>query len=50
MAVQNLIGKVQKRNRALVKFDPDRICKAILRAAGADRVLERMADFWRTDG
>lgn len=24
--------------------------KAILGAAGADRVLERMADFWRTDG
>lgn len=33
VAVQNLIGKVQKRNRALVKFDPDRICKAIIRAA-----------------
>ena len=33
MAVQNLIGKVQKRNRALVKFDPARIWKAILRAA-----------------
>ena len=33
MAVQNLIVKVQKRNRALVKFDPDRIRKAISRAA-----------------
>jgi uridine kinase len=33
MAVQNLIGKVQKRNRALVKFDPARIWKAISRAA-----------------
>jgi uridine kinase len=33
MAVQNFIGKVQKRNRALVKFDPARIWKAILRAA-----------------
>jgi hypothetical protein len=33
MAVQNLIGKVQKRNRALVKFDPARIWKAIIRAA-----------------
>jgi len=33
MAVQNLIGKVQKRNRALVKFDPARIRQAILRAA-----------------
>lgn len=33
MAVQNLIVKVQKRNRALVKFDPARIWKAIIRAA-----------------
>ena len=33
MAVQNLIVKVQKRNRALVKFDPERIRKAIIRAA-----------------
>jgi uridine kinase len=33
MPVQNLIVKVQKRNRALVKFAPDRICKAMLRAA-----------------
>ena len=33
MAVQNFIGKVQKRNRALVKFDPARIWKAIIRAA-----------------
>jgi uridine kinase len=33
MAVQNLIVKVQKRNRALVKFDPARIWKAIFRAA-----------------
>src|SRR5207249_12050307 len=33
MAVQNRIVKVQKRNRALVKFDPDRIWRAILRAA-----------------
>src|SRR6266571_491915 len=33
MAVQNRIVKVQKRNRALVKFDPDRIQQAILRAA-----------------
>src|SRR6266566_8845699 len=33
MAVQNRIVKVQKRNRALVKFDPDRIRRAILRAA-----------------
>src|SRR6267378_3411904 len=33
MAVQNRIVKVQKRNRALVKFDADRIRRAILRAA-----------------
>jgi uridine kinase len=33
MAVQNRIVKVQKRNRALVKFDPERIPRAILRAA-----------------
>jgi uridine kinase len=33
MPVQNLIVKIQKRNRALVKFDPARIRKAILRAA-----------------
>ncbi|HKI69616.1 MAG TPA: hypothetical protein VKA67_08510 [Verrucomicrobiae bacterium] len=32
MPVQNRIVKVQKRNRALVRFDPERICKAILRA------------------
>jgi len=33
MAVQNLIVKIQKRNRALMKFDPARIRKAIFRAA-----------------
>src|SRR6266702_3748619 len=33
MAVQNRIVKVQKRNRALVKFDGDRIPGAILGAA-----------------
>ena len=33
MPVQNCIVKVQKRNRALVRFDPGRICKAVLRAA-----------------
>jgi uridine kinase len=33
MPVQNRIIKIQKRNRALVTFDPDRICRAILRAA-----------------
>jgi uridine kinase len=33
MAVQNRIVKVQKRNRALVKFDDNRIRRAILGAA-----------------
>jgi len=33
VAVQNGIVKIQKRNRALVKFDRDRIKRAILRAA-----------------
>src|SRR6266576_2699254 len=33
MPVQNRIVKVQKRNRALVKFDADRIRDAIFRAA-----------------
>ena len=33
MPVQNRIIKIQKRNRALVTFDPGRICLAILRAA-----------------
>src|SRR5438552_3293520 len=33
MAVQNRIVKIQKRNRALVKFDVTRIPRAILRAA-----------------
>jgi len=33
MAVENRIVKVQKRNRALVKFDQDKIRRAILKAA-----------------
>jgi uridine kinase len=33
VSVQNRIVKVQKRNRALVKFDEGRICRAIFRAA-----------------
>jgi uridine kinase len=41
--VENRIVKVQKRNRALVRFDPSRIYRAILRAAesigGFDRDL-----------
>ena len=35
MPVQNLIVKVQKRNRALVKFDPARIWQAIFGAAAS---------------
>ncbi len=35
MAVQNRIVKVQKRNRALVKFDPDRIRGAMQQAAAS---------------
>src|ERR1035437_1673721 len=35
MAVQNRIVKVQKRNRALVKFDAARIRRAILGAASS---------------
>ena len=33
VAVQNRIVKVQKRNRALVRFDEARICRAVFRAA-----------------
>jgi len=33
MSVQNRILKIQKRNRALVRFDPDRMVRAISRAA-----------------
>jgi uridine kinase len=33
MSVQNRIVKVQKRNRALVRFDQEKIARAILRAA-----------------
>jgi uridine kinase len=58
MSVQNRIVKVQKRNRALVKFDPDRIRRAILRAAqsvGGFRedylpgVNDRIFDAWNSD-
>lgn len=41
MAVQNRIIKIQKRNRALVTFDPDRIRDAILRAAESIGGLEQ---------
>ena len=33
MSVQNRIVKIQRRNRALIRFDEARICKAIARAA-----------------
>jgi hypothetical protein len=45
MAVQNLIGKVQKRNRALVKFDPARIWKAIIRAAESGETFGCLTNF-----
>jgi len=35
MAIENRIIKVLKRNRALVAFDEERICKAVLWAAGS---------------
>ena len=35
MPVQNRIVKVQKRNRALVRFDTSRIVRAMTRAAAA---------------
>jgi uridine kinase len=58
MPVENRIVKVQKRNRALVRFDAARICGAILRAgqsiggfqqdylAGTN---EKLFDAWGTD-
>ncbi len=58
MGVQNRIVKVQKRNRALVKFDAERIRRAILRAAqsigGFEQDLlpginERIFQAWTTD-
>ncbi len=58
VAVQNGIVKIQKRNRALVKFDRDRIQRAILRAAesigGFQQELlpginERIFDAYKTD-
>jgi len=58
MAVQNRIVKVQKRNRALVKFDPDRIQRAILRAAESiggfqqdflPGINDRIFDAWGAD-
>jgi uridine kinase len=58
VAVENRIVKVQKRNRALVRFDAARICGAILRAGesvggfGQDYlpgINDRLFDAWETD-
>ncbi len=58
MAVQNRIVKVQKRNRALVKFDAERIRRAILRAAQSiggfeqdllPEINDRVFHAWQTD-
>jgi len=58
MSVQNRIVKVQKRNRALVRFDDVRIRKAILRAAESiggfqldhlPGVNDRIFDAYRSD-
>ena len=58
MAVQNRIVKVQKRNRALVRFDKDRIGRAILRAGESigglaqdflPGVNDTIFDAWGTD-
>src|ERR1051326_1844691 len=58
MAVQNRIVKVQKRNRALVKFDPARIQRAILRAAESiggfkedflPRINDKLFEAWHSD-
>jgi len=37
MPVQNRIVKIQRRNRALVRFDASRIVEAMTRAAAAKR-------------
>jgi uridine kinase len=58
MPVENRIVKVQKRNRALVRFDAARIWRAILRAGqsigGFEQdylpgINERLFDAWGTD-
>src|SRR5260370_1271854 len=58
MPVQKRIVKVQKRNRALVKFDADRIRRAILRAAESiggfsqdflPTINSKVFDAYRTD-
>ncbi len=59
MSVENRIVKVQKRNRALVRFDADRIRRAILRAAESiggfredylPEVNDRIFQAWNSDG
>jgi uridine kinase len=58
MSVQNRIVKVQKRNRALVRFDQERIRKAMVRAAASiggfqqdflPGINDRIFDAWPTD-
>jgi uridine kinase len=58
MPVENRIVKVQKRNRALVRFDPDRIHRAILRAAESiggfqqdylPGINDKIFDCWSSD-
>lgn len=58
VAVENRIVKVQKRNRALVRFDEARICRAILRAGESvggfcqdylPSVNDKLFEAWRTD-
>jgi hypothetical protein len=58
MAVENRIVKVQKRNRALVRFDAARICRAILRAGESmggfrqdylPEINDRLFDAWQSD-
>src|SRR5579859_2210584 len=58
VGVENRIVKVQKRNRALVRFDAGRICRAILRAARSiggfqqdylPGINDRLFDAWTTD-
>ena len=56
--VQNRIVKVQKRNRALVKFDADKIRRAILKAGQSigglhqdclPGINEKLFNTWNTD-
>ncbi|HEY5909860.1 MAG TPA: ATP cone domain-containing protein [Verrucomicrobiae bacterium] len=58
MPVENRIVKVQKRNRALVKFDADRIRRAIMRAAQSiggfqqdfvPGINDKLFEAWNTD-